>query len=118
MTATPDTTIREIVASDYRTAAVFQRHGLDFCCKGAKTIQQGCRDTGADPAALLRELDSVLDTPAAGLPRFRAWDARTLIAYIVGNHHAFVRESMPPLLRHTAKVAAVHGDRHPELTHV
>jgi len=25
-------TIGEIVAADYRAAAVFQRHGIDFCC--------------------------------------------------------------------------------------
>jgi len=118
MTATPDTTIREIVASDYRTAAVFQRHGLDFCCKGSKTIAQGCRDSGTDEMALIRDLDAVLDTPAAGLPRFAAWDARTLIAYIVGNHHAYVREAMPTVLRHTAKIASVHGERHPELSHI
>ena len=60
MTATPDTTIREIVATDYRTAAVFQRHGLDFCCNGCRTIGQGCRDAGADEGALLREIDAVL----------------------------------------------------------
>jgi regulator of cell morphogenesis and NO signaling len=118
MTATPETTIREIVASDYRTAAVFQRHGLDFCCNGGRTVEQGCRDAGADETALLRDLDAVLETPASGLPRFASWDARTLIGYIVANHHAYVREALPPLLRHTEKTAAVHGERHPDLVHV
>ena len=118
MTATPDRTIREIVASDYRTAAIFQRHGLDFCCQGGRTIEQGCRDAGADPGALIGELDAMLATPAAGAPRFSAWDARTLVAYIVANHHAYVRETMPVLLTHTDKIASVHGQRHPELVHV
>jgi regulator of cell morphogenesis and NO signaling len=118
MTATPDTTIREIVAADYRTAAIFQRHGLDFCCNGCRTIDQGCRDANANPDALLRELDAVLGTPATGMPRYDRWDARTLVAYIVDNHHRFVRESLPPLLEHTAKVADVHGDSHPELVHI
>jgi len=118
MTAMPESTIRDIVASDYRTAAVFQRHGLDFCCNGGRTVAQGCRDAGADAAVLLRELDAVLETPAAGVPRYATWNAQTLIAYIVDNHHRFVRESIPPLLRHTAKVATVHGGRHPELVHI
>ena len=40
------------------------------------------------------------------------------MSYIVGNHHAFVRQAMPVLLTHTKKVAGVHGDRHPELPEV
>ena len=118
MTATPDTTIREVVASDYRTAAVFKRHGLDFCCSGCRTIQEACLEAGEDATALVRELDAVLGTPVSGVPRFAAWDARTLIAYIVGNHHTYVREALPLLLQHTATVASVHGDRHPELAHI
>jgi regulator of cell morphogenesis and NO signaling len=118
MTATPESTIREIVASDYRTAAIFQRYGLDFCCNGCRTVAQGCHDAGADAGTLLRELDAVLTTPAAGVPRYASWDARTLIAYIVDNHHRFVRDAIPALLQHTAKIAAVHGERHPELVHI
>jgi regulator of cell morphogenesis and NO signaling len=118
MTATPDTTIREIVATDYRTAAVFQRFGLDFCCNGCRTIEQGCLDAGADEPALLRELEAVLSAPAGAQPRFAKWDVQTLVNYIVANHHAYVREAMPVLLEHTRKIAGVHGDRHSELVHI
>ena len=87
MTATPDTTIREIVAADYRTAAVFQRHGLDFCCNGCRTIEQGCRDAGADADALLREIDAVLQrtgrrprraSPLGRAPRSSATSSTTI----------------------------------------
>jgi regulator of cell morphogenesis and NO signaling len=118
MTATPETTIREIVAADYRTAAIFQRHGLDFCCNGCRTIEQGCQEAGTAPEPLLRELAAVLETPAAGVPRYGSWDARSLITYIVANHHGYIRAALPAMLQHTEKVAAVHGDRHPELVHV
>jgi regulator of cell morphogenesis and NO signaling len=118
MTATPAATIREIVATDCRTAAVFERHGLDFCCSGCRTIEQACRDAGVDPRAILSELDAVLDAPATGTPDYQSWDARTLIEHIVSKHHAYVREALPPLLQHTEKIAGVHGDRHPELTHI
>jgi regulator of cell morphogenesis and NO signaling len=118
MTATPDTTIREIVATDYRTAAVFQRYGLDFCCNGCRTIDQGCRDAGADADALLRELDAVLHAPAGTAPRFASWTPAALVSYIVANHHGYVREAIPPLLEHSRKVANVHGERHGELMHI
>jgi len=118
MTATPETTIREVVASDFRTAAIFQRHGLDFCCNGGRTIEEGCREAGADATRLLRELAGVLGAPAADTPRFAAWDARTLIGHIVTKHHAYVRASLPPLVQHAEKIASVHGGRHPELVHI
>lgn len=118
MNATPETTIREVVATDFRTAAVFERFGLDFCCAGGRTIEQGCRDAGADARALLHDLDVVLSAPANDVPRFASWDVPTLVGYIVGNHHGYVRQALPALIQHTRKIAEVHGGRHPELLHV
>jgi regulator of cell morphogenesis and NO signaling len=118
MTTTPDTMIREIVATDYRTAAVFQRYGIDFCCNGCRTIEQGCRDAGADEPALLRDLDSVMRLPAGAAPRYGSWSPASLVSYIVANHHQYVRQAIPALLTHTRKIADVHGARHPELTRI
>ena len=118
MIATPDTTVREIVASDYRTAAVFQRYGLDFCCNGGQTIAHGCLRAGVDSAALLRDLDAVMKAPAGAAPRFGSWSPSALVSFIVGNHHAYVREALPTLLAHTRKIADVHGAHHTELTHI
>jgi regulator of cell morphogenesis and NO signaling len=118
MTATSDAAIRAIVASDYRTAAVFHRHGLDFCCNGCRTIEQACRDAGADEGALLRELAAVLETPTAGVPPYASWDVPVLVNHIVANHHGYVRAAIPSLLAHTRKLAEVHGERRSELVHI
>jgi regulator of cell morphogenesis and NO signaling len=118
MTATLDMTIGEIVAADFRTAAVFQRRGVDFCCHGARTLEQGCRDAGVTAAELLREIEEVSAAPAAGLPRFNDWDLPTLTSYIVANHHAYVREALPLLVTHSRRIADVHGERHHELPRV
>jgi regulator of cell morphogenesis and NO signaling len=118
MTATPEATIREIVATDYRTAAVFERHGLDFCCSGCRTIEQACREAGVDERTVLSDLDAVLDASAEGTPAYGTWNAGALIDHIVTRHHAYVREAIPVLLQHTQKIAAVHGARHAELVHI
>jgi len=118
MTARTDMTIGEIVAADHRAAAVFERYGLDFCCRGRRTIHEEARQADVDLSALLDELDGVLSTPARGVPRFQTWDAPALISYIVANHHAYVREAIPSILAHTRKIADVHGRRHPELQQV
>jgi len=54
-------TIGEIVAADYRAAAVFQRRGIDFCCHGARTLERGCRDAGIDTAEVLREIEACIN---------------------------------------------------------
>lgn len=118
MDATLDMTIREVVAADYRAAAVFQRHGIDFCCHGGRTIENGCRDAGATREEVLRDLSAATAAPSSATPAFSTWDARTLVSHIVVTHHGFVRETIPPLLTHTRKIAAVHGERHPELVHI
>ena len=118
MTATLDMTIRDIVANDFRTAAVFQRHDIDFCCKGDRSIQDACRNGRVTAEDVLKDIAEATATAATGEARFNSWDLGTLVSYIVGNHHAFVRQAIPVLLTHTKKVAAVHGDRHPELPEV
>jgi len=31
---TPESTVGDIVSDDYRTAEIFEKHGIDFCCGG------------------------------------------------------------------------------------
>jgi regulator of cell morphogenesis and NO signaling len=118
MTATEDMTVREIVANDFRSAEVFQRHGIDFCCRGNRSLEDACRSGGISVERILREVTEITAPPTAGGPRFNSWDLATLVSYIQANHHAFVRRTIPVLRTHTEKVAKVHGDAHPELREV
>jgi regulator of cell morphogenesis and NO signaling len=118
MNATLDMTIRELVAADYRTAAVFERHGIDFCCHGCQTIAEGCLQAGADGPRVLAELDAVVGSPAGRAPRFNEWELPALVDYIVTTHHDYVREALPQLVTHSRRIAEVHGARHAELARV
>jgi regulator of cell morphogenesis and NO signaling len=115
---TTDMTIRDIVANDYRAAAVFHKHGIDFCCGGDRTVSDACATKGLAPEAVIEEIESALAAPASGAPRFNEWDLPSLTSYIVANHHAYVRQAIPTLLQHTRKIAAVHGENHRELVEV
>ena len=114
MTASTQT-IRDIVADDYRAAAVFQKHGIDFCCGGNRPVAEACQEKGIEDQVVLEELDAAL-APAGDVPRFNAWDLDFLVDYIVANHHAYVRSAIEHAPARTrASVADVHGEHHPEV---
>lgn len=113
MSDSATTTIRDIVADDFRAAAVFQRHRIDFCCGGNRPIADACREKGLDPTVVIAEVEAA--TAAQGdVPRFAAWDLDFLANYIVANHHGYVRRAIETIGAHTQKVAGVHGEHHPE----
>jgi len=115
---TPDSTVGDIVARDYRAAAVFEKHGIDFCCGGAVTLAAACAEQGLDPAALADELEASRSAPAGGDADYAAWTLTRLIDYIKAVHHASVRADAPQTAAYARKIADVHGDRHPELARI
>jgi regulator of cell morphogenesis and NO signaling len=110
---TENRTIRELVVEDFRTAAVFEKYGLDFCCGGGQPLSDACRKKGIAPEAVERDLESAVAGPGAS-ENPAAWDTDTLIDHIVNVHHRYVRDILPVILQHSGKVAQVHGYNHPE----
>jgi len=108
-------TIGEIVADDYRTAKVFEDHGIDFCCGGKIVLSTLCRDKGIELAVIEQELAAVT---AASLDRslnYTAWELPFLMDFIVNTHHAYLHENMGQMDGYTRKIAEVHGANHPEV---
>ncbi|MBX7152005.1 iron-sulfur cluster repair di-iron protein [bacterium] len=108
------TSIGEIVKNDFRTAAVFEQYGLDFCCGGKKSLGQGCAEKGIDPEKVLNDVAQLKNT-AGRVENFDAWEIDFLADYIVNRHHSFVRNQLQVLTAHLRKLIEVHGSRHPEL---
>lgn len=114
MTATLETTVRDIVSADFRTAAVLDRFGIDFCCGGGRTLAEACHARQVDAHEVLDQVKQ-LDADTAGtVPRFVEWEPDRLIDHIVGTHHGYVRRVLPSLVWHVRKVAASHAAAHPE----
>jgi regulator of cell morphogenesis and NO signaling len=111
-------TLGEIVTADFRAAAIFERYGLDFCCRGNRSLDQSCRDAGVRTETVSEELEALEAAPAGDTPAFNEWRLPVLVDYIVTKHHAYVRDALPVLLAHSTKIAKVHGKRHPELVRV
>lgn len=108
-------TIGEYVAKDFRTAAVFSKYGIDFCCKGNRTIEVACKKKGLDFNQIENEVNSVLATKADGAIDFKSWPTDLLIDYIEKTHHRYVEEKSTALVAFLNKLCKVHGERHQEL---
>ena len=108
-------TVGEYVANDFRTAALFSKYGIDFCCKGNRTLDEVCAKKSINPAELEKEIQAVLETNNENSIDFISWSPTLLIEYIVEKHHLYLEEKTPILLQFLDKLCKVHGDRHPEL---
>lgn len=108
-----NTTVGNIVASDYRAAEIFQEYGIDFCCRGDVTISQACREHGVSSEALQQALITLTQIPER-VEHYDQWALDFLADYIVNEHHAYARKMTPLLRQYAEKVVAAHGEQHPE----
>ncbi|HEY7171036.1 MAG TPA: iron-sulfur cluster repair di-iron protein [Vicinamibacterales bacterium] len=116
--ASSNATIGDIVATDFRTAVVFEQFGIDFCCGGRRSFADACREAAADPELVRRALDALpVERPDDGSD-LRQWPVDRLIEHVVSTHHAYVRAAALGIAHHLAKLVTVHGERHPELARI
>ena len=110
-------TVAEIVARHSETAAVLQRHRIDFCCRGDSTVKQACAGGGQDPETIFAELERAVRERARERPEEDLLGLSTpaLVERIVDRHHGYLRRALPRLEPLLAKVAAVHGEHNPKL---
>ncbi len=112
-----EASLADIVTGDARAAAVFDRLGLDYCCRGHQTVQDAAIDSGIPVSDLV---DALLALEPLEADRSAAeWtDLGALSRHIVTKYHAYVRQVTPQISTWLDKLAARHGSRHPELISV
>lgn len=115
METTNKVTIGEIVAQDFRTAAIFSKYGIDFCCKGHRTLDEVCEKKKIDENLLTQELDAVLKSGGSQSIDYKTWPLDLLADYVEKTHHRYIGEKTPALIQFLNKLCKVHGERHPEL---
>lgn len=108
-------TIGSFVAEDFRTAAVFSKYRIDFCCKGNRTVTEVCEKQNIDADALLENVLQVVQSENSESIDFNSWPLDLLADYIEKTHHRYVEEKMNVLLPFLDKLCKVHGANHPEL---
>ena len=105
-------TLSQIVTENHRAAPVFEKYGLDFCCKGKRPLTEACKEKSLPVENVVKDLADAL-TSADNKREFKEMSLTELTEYIVRVHHNYVKQSMPPILMYILKVATKHGARFP-----
>lgn len=115
MTIQEEQNIGELVALDYRTAAVFKKYGIDFCCQGNRTINDACRANHLDKKLVISDLSTLFHSPSENTIDYASWPIDLLVDYIEKKHHRYVETKTQEIKPYIDKICKVHGDRHTEL---
>lgn len=109
-------TVADVVLDHSECAEVFQRHRIDFCCRGDLTLEQAAQGKQLDVDALVAELKGAI-VSRKGLPvtDVRALSTPQLVAHILLHHHDSLCRALPMVRMLANKVGRVHGDHNPKL---
>jgi regulator of cell morphogenesis and NO signaling len=108
--------IRDIAVQHPESVRVFETLGIDYCCGGARPLEEACEKANV-PVGKLLELLGELGNDS-GAPEERQWTDGSqleLTEHIINRHHRYVREEAPRLRTLLHKVVSRHGAAHPEL---
>ncbi len=104
-----------IVAENLAAAKVFEAHGMDFCCHGARTLEAACAARRIAVEQLEAELAALNEKSATERPDLSAMSLAGLTRHIVAVHHIYTKKALPEISRHLDTVVRVHGANHSEL---
>ncbi|WP_303921291.1 iron-sulfur cluster repair di-iron protein [Draconibacterium sediminis] len=108
-------TVGEVVKENYKTAQIFDRNNIDFCCGGGITLEKACEKANIDIATLLPELEAVVLANDPDSKYISSMQLNELCDYIEKRHHSYVNDNIPFLSEKLNKLCSVHGENHPEL---
>jgi regulator of cell morphogenesis and NO signaling len=113
------TTLGDLVTAHPRLAGELERRGLDYCCGGRRSLGDASRGAGLDPIVVAAELTDAAETGGDdGAPPWAEMGIVELTEHIVDTHHRYLWGELPRVEALVAKIAGVHGGRHPELMEV
>jgi len=111
-------TLSEIVTEDFRSAAVFEKYGLDFCCHGNRSLIEAANEKQLSAESVVADLAVVLKSNDSSSLDFNNMELDALVEYIINTHHSFVREKLPFITELGKRVVNAHGANHPEVLEI
>lgn len=109
-------TVRQVVAQHPTAKAVFQKHGIDYCCGGGVDLATAAEKRRVPLDQLLEALAEAIAHPPPGAEADNRdwWKAplTELCDYIEKRHHTFMHRELPRLHELLLKVVKAHSENH------
>lgn len=112
-------TVSEMVRNDYRTADVFKKWGINFCCGGQKSLAEVCSIQQLPEKQVKEDLEKAVQTLSISnaLP-FDKWPVDFLVQYLMNVHHEYLRQTLPALKENITSFISGHKKKYPYLAEV
>lgn len=106
--------IGNLVAKAPEYAKIFEKLGLDYCCKGNRTLKESCDEKKLQVVEVLETLRqlSISDVPMN-------WDQMTIreiVEHIVDTYHIYSKQELPRISQLIEKINTKHGQRYPYIS--
>lgn len=111
-----ETLVTEIVMRDYRTAGVFGKYGIDYCCGGKQPLEKVCEIRGLDINLVKEELyNSLRNIHVSNSINFKDWSIDFLVDFIINVHHSYLVINLPEITTTLKRFAEGHQSKYPWL---
>lgn len=108
-----NTSIGSLVTKTPEYAKVFEKFGLDYCCKGNRTLKEACDEKKLNVAEVLETLKQL--SPSSASIDWDQMKTKELVKYIVDTYHVFTKQELQRISQLIEKLKAKHGERYPYL---
>lgn len=108
-------TVRQIAIEQPSAIEVFDRVGIEYCCKGWKTLEDACSEIAIGVEDMVGALDQAAAGERVSKSRFENRTFEFQILRVLRTQHERVKEMLPLLQGIAATMADRYRTRHPEL---
>ena len=116
---TKECIVKDIVNHDYRTAIVFEKFGIGYCCGGNWSLETTCVTKGIVVEELISELQKITRTiQVSSALQFDNWKMDFLTDYIINVHHQYLNQILPEINTLLTRFVEKHAGKFPHLNEV
>jgi len=115
----PSSFVTDIVTHDYRTADVFRKYEIDYCCGGKWPLDAVCQNKNINTLDVIKELQKITSQFSSNAALdFDGWEIDFLVDYILNVHHRYLQRALPEIKELTIKFLDGHRKKFPELQEI